>query len=367
MKRMSLTFIALVICTCLLIGLIGGCSPQATKPTDTTSTDTNNTNELFTVGVLWDFLSVEQRVIMRDRMLDVSEDYGFKMVFQNANGDENVQLKQAEDLITQGVDLIVLLPQNADVCGAIVEEAHKAGIEVFDYERVIPNADFDYFMGLDQIKTGELMAEYVYKLKPKGKYALISGASTDPNCLTYYEGWMNIIGDAVKNGDIQIVSDTHADNWDPANALKQTENFLTKNNDDIDVIMAMNDGLAGGVNEALEARGLAGKVLVTGQDGELAACQRIVEGKQSFTVYKQATEMADLLCMAISMILKGEEIKGLPDTEVLEIDNGFRKVPFMNMAPEVVDKDNMMDTIIASGYHKKEDVYANIPKDQWPK
>lgn len=218
---------------------------------------------------------------------------------------------------------------------------------------MIPDADIDYYIGMDNDAIGDMMAQYVYDLCPKGNYVLISGAPTDPNCQVYKDGWMRVIGDAVDKGDIKIVGDAASENWDPNIAYENVENFLTVNNDEVDVILAMNDGTAGGVVQALKGRNLNGKVLVTGQDGELAACQRIVAGDQTMTVWKPDNELSRLVIDACLKIVNGQE----PDING-SINNGVKDVPAVLVDPVPVGKDNMDSTIIAAGYYPKEDVYS---------
>ena len=286
---------------------------------------------------------------------------GFEVVFQNANGDEKLQFQQAENLITQGVDLIVILPQNADAACPVIEQAHQAKIKVVAFDRLISNCDLDYYIGFNNDVIGDMMAKYVFALKPDGNWAMVNGAPTDPNVKQYRDGWLRVIQPAIDSGAIKMVSDTYTEKWDPANAMKAAENFLTANNDKIDVVLAMNDGTGGGVVQALKARNLNGKVLVTGQDGELAAIQRIAEGDQAMTVWKPDDTMANVLAESILKILKGEE---LPDASTT--DNKFKKVASVLLLPVTVDKSNVCETVIASNYLKLEDIYKNLPKDQWP-
>jgi D-xylose transport system substrate-binding protein len=313
------------------------------------------------VGVLWDFLSVERRVKSRDYLLADAKNLGFDIVFQNANGDEKLQMTQGENLITEGVNLIVILPQNAETVCPLIKEAHQANIKVVAFDRMIPNCDLDYFVGFNNDVIGDMMAKYVFALKPTGNWALVNGAPTDPNVKLYRDGWLRVIQPAIDKGDIKMVSDTYAANWDPNNAMKAAENFLTANNDKIDVVLAMNDGTAGGVVQSLKARNLNGKVLVTGQDGDLAALQRIAEGDQAMTVWKPDDKMATVLAESILKILKGE-----PLTDATMINNTFKDVPSVQMLPVSVDKSNLCQTVIASGYVKFADVYKNVPTAQQP-
>lgn len=340
--------------------------PAETKAAETATAETASTTQAaggvasadgqdITIGVIFDFLQVERRVIAKEYLEKYADEAGVELIFLDANGDEKVQLQQAENLITKEVDVLVVLAQNADAASPMVEQAKEAGIPFVAIDRMIANADVDYYIGINNDNIGDMMAQYVYDLCPKGNYILISGAPTDPNCKTYKDGWMRVIGDAVDKGDIKIVGDADTENWDPNNAYKNVENFLTKNNDDVDVILAMNDGTGGGSVQALKGRGLDGKVLVTGQDGELAACQRIVEGTQAMTVWKPDNEISRLTIDSCVKIAKGEQ----PDING-SINNGMKDVPSVLIEPVAVDKNNMDDTIIAAGYYPKEDVYANV-------
>ena len=335
---------------------------QATAaPAQATEAPTSGTAKPYKVGVLWDFLQVERRVKARDYLMAEAKRLGFEIVFQNANGDEKLQLQQAENLITQGVDLIVILPQNADAACPVIEQAHQANIKVVAFDRLISNCDLDYYIGFNNDVIGDMMANYVFAKKADGNWAMVNGAPTDPNVKQYRDGWLRVIQKAIDSGAIKMVSDTYTEKWDPNNAMKAAENFLTANNDKIDVVLAMNDGTAGGVVQALKARDLNGKVLVTGQDGELAAIQRVAEGDQAMTVWKPDDKMATVLAESIFKILKGED---LPD--VSTTDNKFKQVTSKLLLPVTVDKNNICETVIASDYLKLEDIYKNLPKDQWP-
>lgn len=361
--------VAMILVMLLGLSLIVGCGQQGsetTAPATEATTDAaeettqgNDETEVSTgkktIGVLFDFLQVERRVISKEYLELYAEEAGVELIFLDANGDESLQMSQAETLITRNVDILVVLPQNAEACKPMVDQAKEAGIPMISFDRMIPDADIDYYVGFDNDVIGDMMAEYVFNLQPTGNYVLIQGAPTDPNCVVYKDGWMRVIGDAVDSGDITIVGDAASENWDPNNAYANVENFLTANNDDVDVILAMNDGTAGGSIQALKGRNLNGKVLVTGQDGELAACQRIVEGDQVMTVWKPDNVMSQLLIEACLKIINGEE----PDVNGV-INNGFKEVPSVLVQPVTVDKNNMKETIIAAGYYPEEEVYKNV-------
>ena len=305
-----------------------------------------------TVGVLFDFLSVESRVKQRDSLQAFAKEYGVNLVFQSANGDEKTQLQQAENLISQGVDVITILAQNTEACKPIILGCKEAGIPLIVHDRPIENEDIDIFVGLNNDVIGYMQVEYMLGKKPEGKWALLSGAPTDPLAKLWHDSWVERLKPYVDSGKIQIVADERCDNWDPNIALKHMENILTVNRDQLDVAMIMNDGLGTGVTQALEARGLAGKVLMCGLDGEFVAYQRIVEGKQAMTVAFDDVAIANALIKTAITAAKGEK----PVTNGF-VDNGLKKVPAYLVEPIVVDIDNLEKVVIQGGLATREDVY----------
>src|SRR5437763_1684052 len=205
-------------------------------------------------------------------------------------------------------------------------------------------------------------AGYQRKTKKAGEPVLIGGAPTDNNAMLLRKGQMNVLQPAKDRGDIQIVSDQFAKDWRADEALRLTEDAITRTNGNIQAVVASNDGTAGGAISALEARGLARKVLVTGQDAQLDAVQRIAAGTQTMTVYKPIKPLADSAVDSAVKLAHGEALNA-PD----KINNGKIDVPSILQVPIAVDKDNLVDTVIKDGYHKLEDVYKDVPRDQWPK
>jgi len=305
-----------------------------------------------TVGVLFDFLSVESRVKQRDSLLEFARQYNVNLVFQSANGDERMQLQQAENLISQGVNVITLLAQNTEACQPILAGCKEAGIPLIIHDRPIENEDIEIFVGLNNDVIGYMQVEYMLSKKPEGKWALLSGAPTDPLARIWHDSWIERLKPYVDSGRIQIVADERCDNWDPNIALKHMENILTVNRDQIDVAMVMNDGLGTGVTQALEARGLAGKVLMCGLDGETVAYQRIVEGKQAMTVAFDDVAIADALIKTAILAAKGEKM-----VTNGTVDNGYKQVPAFLVEPLVIDIENLDRIIIEGGYAAREDIY----------
>lgn len=353
----------------LLFGLVLIISLTAcsTGNTQTTTSDNGNAeknaddsanvkkDDKLVIGFSLDTLQEERWQKDRDLFKAAAEALGAEVNVQSANSDDAKQIGQAENLISQGVDILVVVPHNAEASAAIVEKAHAAGIKVLSYDRLIKNSDVDLYVSFDNERVGEMQATAITKLAPKGKYVLIEGADTDNNAHLFKQGQMNILQPLIDKGDIQVVYDQWTKDWNPANALANMENALTANDNKIDAVVAANDGTAGGVIQALTAQGLAGKIPVSGQDAELAAAQRIVEGTQTMTVYKPIKSLAEKAADLAVKMAKGED----PAADK-KVNNGKIDVPSILLDPIAVDKSNIDATIIADGFHAKEDVYKNV-------
>ncbi|MFM9138871.1 MAG: substrate-binding domain-containing protein, partial [Actinomycetota bacterium] len=200
------------------------------------------------------------------------------------------QASNLENLISQGAKALIVLAQDGTAILPAVTSAIDAGVPVVAYDRLIeePRA---LYITFDNKGVGKLEAEEIFKRVPKGRYVIVKGNKADANADFLREGMEEVIGAAVAAGDIEIVSETYTDNWDPAKAQATMEQVLTAEGNKIDAVLAENDGMAGGVIAALEAQGLAGKVPVSGQDAEQAALNRVALGTQSLTVWKDAREL----------------------------------------------------------------------------
>lgn len=278
-----------------------------------------------------------------------------------ADGSDATQVNQAESFLTKGVDVLIVAPHNGQIAASIVEAAHRQGVPVISYDRLIRNSDVDLYVSHQVVKIGQMQAQYALDNRPKGNYVLIGGSQTDNNAVLLMEGQMSVLQPAVDKGQIKIVTKQYAREWLASEALRIMEDALTKNSNDIQAVVASNDGTAGGAISALPPQ-LVGKVLVTGQDAALDAVQRVVEGKQTMTIYKPIQPLAFSAVDSAMKLAKGEKVDAKD-----KINNGKIDVPALLFEPMVLDKNNVMQTVIKDGYHKLEDVYKNVPKDQWPK
>jgi len=304
------------------------------------------------IGFSMDTLKEERW--QRDKQLveQAAKDAGAQLDVQVANGDDAVQTEQADNMLTKGVDVLIVAPHNGEIAASIVAAAHRKGVPVIAYDRLIRDSDVDLYISHQVEKIGEMQADYALKHVPKGNYVLIGGSPTDYNALLLRKGQMNVLKPAVDRGDIKIISDQFAREWKAEEALRITEDALTRTGNRIQAIVASNDGTAGGAISALEAAGLGGKVLVTGQDAQKDAMQRIVKGTQTMTIFKPIKPLAYGAVDAAIKLARHQPVNA-PD----RINNGKKDVPAILLQPIVVDKSNV-DVTIKDGYHTHADVYG---------
>jgi D-xylose transport system substrate-binding protein len=261
-------------------------------------------------------------------------------------------MSQCENLLAQGIDILIIAPHDATSAAAIVDQAHKEGIKVISYDRLVLNTDMDLYISFDNFQVGFLQGKYLTNLVPKGNYIVLGGAPTDNNAKLFKAGAMSVIKPLADKGDIKIVMDQWVTDWQPTVAMNLVQNALTANNNKIDAVLAPNDNTAGGVIQALAQVGLAGKVPVTGQDAEVTAAQRVVKGTQSMTIFKDTRVLAETALKAAINLVNGQNPQATS-----KVNNNKMDVPSILLTPVVVDKNNLDAVLIASGYLKKSDVY----------
>ncbi len=315
------------------------------------------------IGLSMDTLKEERWQRDRDLIVKEAEARGAKVFVQAANSNDALQNSQAENLLTQGVDILLVIPHNGKTAATIVEAAHRMNVPVVAYDRLIMDSDVDLYVTFSPVRVGELQAEYAVKHAPKGSYVLIGGAPTDNNALLLREGQMKTLQPFLEKGEIKIVADQWARDWQPVEALKIMENALTAAHNKVDAVVVSNDGTAGGAIQALGEQKLAGKVVVTGQDADLAACQRIAAGTQTMTVYKPIPLLAKAAVEATLALARKQPVTATTSP----VANGKKDVPSILLEPIAVDKDNLAATVLRDGYQKLEDVFKDVPREQWPK
>ena len=295
---------------------------------------------------------------------------GFELLVQDAGNDTTKQISQCENLINQGIDVLICQPLDGEAAAPVVSAAHDAGIKVISYDRFIMNSDLDYYVTFDTYTVGKVQATMVVEQAPKGNYIWLLGAPEDNNAHIIEQAHSDVLQPLIDAGDINIIAQQWCTGWSPTEALQHTENGLTSANNDIQGIVCSNDGTAGGAIQALAAQGLAGTVPIAGQDADIAACQRILEGTQYGTVYKPLAPLNQAACELAVAIATGADEKNGVDSSLgswTTYDNNYKDVDSFNVAVEAITKDNLYDIVIKrDAFHTVEEVYANIPQDQWP-
>ena len=331
-----------LLAVCLIAFAAASCSPESAG-------DRPKGAKPIVIGLSLDTVREERWQRDRDEFVRHAKELGAEVRVQVANNDDARQTAQCENLLTQGVDVLVVAPHNSESAATIVQAAHKAGVPVLAYDRLINKCDLDLYLSFDNVQVGRLQAGYAVQRVPKGRYQLIAGAPTDNNAHLFRQGQLEVLDPYVKRGDITIVGDQWATDWQPVEALKIMENALTRNANRIDAVVVSNDGLAGGAIQALAEQKLTGKVLVTGQDAELSACQRVLAGTQSMTVYKSIHGLARRGAEVALLLARKQPV---PDATA-KLNNGFKDVPAILIAPIAVDRLNMDSTVVADGFHTK--------------
>lgn len=309
-------------------------------------------DEKIKIGFSMGTLKEERWIRDRDILMAKVKELGEEIIVQNANNDDQDQLKQVKYLLEQNIDVLIIVPNDLKKAANAVEMAKKEGVKVISYDRLVLNSDIDVYLSFDNVKVGELMAEHVLNKTPTGNILIINGAQSDHNTKMIKEGYDQILNPQIKNERIKVITEEWAPNWMKEYAFKVVDDHLQKGK--IDAIIAGNDGLADGAIEALSEHRLAGKTIVVGQDADLAACQRIVEGTQDMTVYKPIEKLADVAADLAIKLAKGEDLE-IEKT----IFNGKYDVPYHSLEPIAVTKDNMDATIIKDGFHLRNAVYRN--------
>lgn len=242
-----------------------------------------------TVGVSWSNFQEERWKTDEAAIVAALEAAGATYVSSDAQSSSSKQLSDVESLIAQGVDALIILAQDAQAIGPAVQAAADEGIPVVAYDRLIED-DRAFYLTFDNVEVGRMQARAVFEAQPEGNYVMIKGSPTDPNADFLRGGQQEIINEAVESGAITIVGEAYTDGWLPANAQRNMEQILTANDNGVDAVIASNDGTAGGVVAALTAQGMEG-IPVSGQDGDHAALNRVANGTQTVSVWKDAREL----------------------------------------------------------------------------
>jgi D-xylose transport system substrate-binding protein len=292
------------------------------------------------------------------------------VIVDNAGADASTQQSQAEAALANGAKVLVVAPVDSAAAAVIVNDAKQDNVPVIAYDRLIENApSLNYYVSFDGFKVGQQQGQYVAQHTPKGgTVVVINGAETDANGVLFHSGYMSVLTPLFNNGTLKKGYESWTPNWDPANAQREMEQALTVLHNNVQAVLSANDGMATTIIAALQAQGLAGKVVVTGQDATVAGLQKILEGTQSMTVYKPLKQEADAAAQITAALLKGQN----PTTTLSSLfngrttNNGATSVPSVLLQPEVVTKSNIESTVIKDGFVTQQQLCQGVPSSDCP-
>ncbi len=360
MRLKVLAFLAFAI-------LVAGCIQSRQKNNGTTTTQTDSTpvssDKKIKIGFSMD--TVKEERWQRDRAAFEAhcKEMNVECVITVADNKADQQANDVDNLLTQKIDVLVIAPHDATQAVSMVDKAKAQNVPVISYDRLINSDKIDVYISHQVPVIGKMIAEYALKQVPQGNYVMVYGASTDNNAVIMKKEQLKVLQPAIDSGKIKIVADQFITDWKAEEALKMIENTLTQNNDNIQAVVVSNDGMAGGVISALDKKGLTGKVLVTGQDAQKDALQRIAEGKQTMTIYKPIIPLANAAVEAAIKLGRKEPLSG---AEKFTNDTIKKDIMAILLEVQVVDKNNLMSSVIKDGYVSYDDVYVNVPADKRP-
>ena len=311
-----------------------------------------------TIAVSWKTFQEERWKTDEAAIKAVVEAAGNKYISTDAQGSAQKQAADIEGLISQKVDVIMVVAFDSDAILPSFKAASDAGVKMLSYDVLVedPNA---LYVTFDNVGVGRLMAKEILAAKPEGNYAFIKGDKGDPNATFLFEGIMEVLKEAIDGGKIKNVCETFTDGWKPDNAQKNMEQCLTSTGNKVDAVVSENDGMASGVVAALEAQGLAGSVPVSGQDGDKAALNRVALGTQTVSVWKDARALGKVAAEAAVAIAEGTDPTTLPGAS--KFNGGAKKIEVnaILLAPNPITKANLGD-VISAGWISKEEACAGV-------
>ncbi len=315
-----------------------------------------------TVGVSWSNFQEERWKTDEAAIVAALEEAGAKYISADAQSSSSKQLSDIESLIASGADALIILAQDSAAIGPAVEAAANEGIPVVGYDRLIedPRA---FYLTFDNVEVGRMQARAVLAAAPEGNYVMIKGSASDPNADFLRGGQQEVLQEAIDSGAVVIVGEAYTDGWLPANAQRNMEQILTQQDNDVDAVVASNDGTAGGAVAALTAQGMEG-IPVSGQDGDHAALNRVALGTQTVSVWKDARELGKAAA-EIAVALAGDtEPASIEGAESWTSPSGTELTAIF-LEPVAITRDNL-GVVVDANWITKEALCASVPTGSTP-
>jgi D-xylose transport system substrate-binding protein len=362
-----------------LASLVVACAAPVAAPAAAPAGDAAATGDKIKVGLSFSDFATErwknEEVLIRGLL----EEKGYEVLSTEANQDVKLQNDQIDNMVSQGVKALIVIAQDGDAVVTSVDKAADAGVMVIAYDRLIKSPKIAGYISFNNVEVGRQQADGVMKAldianwdvaaNGPARVVKLGGSPTDNNAILFRQGQDEIVDPLVEAGTVEIVADQWVENWDPAYALKLMENILTGANNDVDAVVASNDGTALGALQALKAQGLAGTVPISGQDATADGCNSIVKGELTVSILKDIRNLGPLSVDMADKLIKGEAVEGLSEYTLAELTNDPAKegnVMALFLPVEQVNADNAFALCVENGFQSYDDVFRDIPEDQRP-
>lgn len=316
-----------------------------------------NAQDNITVGVSWSNFQEERWKTDEAAIVEKLRELGAEYISADAQSSPSKQIADVESLIARGADALIILAQDADAILPAVSAAQAENIPVVGYDRLIEAPDV-FYLTFDNKEVGRMQAREIFNVQPTGNYVFIKGSAADPNADFLHSGQVEVLQEAIDSGDIKIVGEQYTDAWLPENAQRNMEQILTANNNEVDAVVASNDGTAGGVVAALTAQGMEG-IPVSGQDADQAALNRVALGTQTVSVWKDSRELGATAAEIAVALAKGTEPTEIPNAEKWNGGSKGIEMDAIFLKPIPITKDNL-NLVIDAGWVSKEVVCQGV-------
>ncbi len=326
----------------IAVGLVIGCTPEEAQPTDHVR-----------IGFSVDSLVVERWIRDRDGFISSGRELGAEILYRNALESEEQQARDILSLHEEGIDVLVVIPYDATALTEAVNRVVADGVPVISYDRLMLGSNVSAYISFDNVMVGRLMAQGITSRLDSGSIVVINGGARDHNSAMLNEGFYEVLTPYIEKGAIDVIAEYNPSDWLPELFVTDFEQ-LVESGAEIDGVIAANDQFADAAITVLARQRLAGDVIVVGQDADLLAVQRLVRGTQHRTVYKPVEQLARRAAELAIRLAQGADVR----TDTV-IDNGARLVPYVAIDPVPVEADNIEATVIADGFHSREDVFSS--------
>jgi D-xylose transport system substrate-binding protein len=363
-NRVLMTVFSLMVIASIVLTGCGGGAPAAGKTK---------------IGLSFSDFATERWKNEEQLMRKLLEEKGYEVLSAEANHDVKLQNDQIDNMVSQGVKGLIVVAEDGDAVVTSVDKAADAGVKVIAYDRLIKTSKIAAYLSFDNVEVGRQQALGVMKAidadnwdvnaNGPARVVQLAGSPTDNNATLFTKGQTEILQPYVDSGKIEIVAQQGIDNWDAANALKVMENILAAQNNDIDAVVASNDGTALGALQAMKAQGLAGKVPISGQDATADGSNSIVKGELTVSILKDIRNLSPLAVDVMDKLIKNQPVDNMKNFTLAELTVDPSKqgeVPCVFLKVQQVNKDNVYDLVVKSGFQAYDDVYRDIPEAQRP-